>query len=98
MGREVGDLNGAGDVGESEYGEKAEMRERSGEDTRGDFKAIIIAKRSGRPWGSCWWVGDQLIFGEVCEKEEAEMMDGIGKTAEPVMYLRGLVDLPKGHE
>lgn len=43
MGREVGDLNGAGDVGESEYGEKAEMRARSGEGMSGDFKAIIIA-------------------------------------------------------
>ena len=31
---------GAGDVGESEYGENAEMRERSGEGNKGDFKAI----------------------------------------------------------
>ena len=43
MGREDGVLNGAGEVGESEYGEKAEMRGRSGDGMRGDFNAIIIA-------------------------------------------------------
>lgn len=43
IGRDTGDLNGAGEVGESEYGEKADMRERSGDGSRGDFSAIIIA-------------------------------------------------------
>ena len=40
----MGDLNGAGDVGESEYGEKADIKERSGEGSIGDFNAIIIAE------------------------------------------------------
>ena len=43
------DLYGAGDVGESEYGEKAEMRARSGDGMSGDFKAIMIARIARRP-------------------------------------------------
>lgn len=50
IGREAGgDLKGAGDVGESEYGEKADMRERSGEGSNGDFNAIIATKVLRRP-------------------------------------------------
>ena len=45
----TGDLNGTGDVGESEYGEKADIRERSGEGSIGDFNAIILAKDPVRP-------------------------------------------------
>ena len=41
----MGDLNGAGDVGESEYGEKADMRLWSGEGSNGDFNAIIVTRR-----------------------------------------------------
>ena len=37
----IGDLKGAGDVGDSEYGEKADMRLRSGDGSIGDFNAII---------------------------------------------------------
>lgn len=37
----MGDLNGAGDVGDSEYGEKADMRFRSGDGSIGDFNAMI---------------------------------------------------------
>ena len=48
-GRWTGDLNGAGDVGESEYGEKADIRERSGEGSIGDFNAIILAEDPMRP-------------------------------------------------
>ena len=48
-GRWTGDLNGAGDVGESEYGEKEDIRERSGEGSIGDFNAIILAKDPMRP-------------------------------------------------
>lgn len=44
----MGDLNGAGDVGDSEYGEKADMRLRSGDGSIGDFKAIISQGRSAR--------------------------------------------------
>ena len=40
----MGDLKGAGDVGESEYGEKADMRERSGDGSIGDFKAIMTLR------------------------------------------------------
>ena len=47
---EIGDLNGAGDVGDSEYGEKADMRLRSGEGSIGDFRAIIAQNHSTRPW------------------------------------------------
>ena len=36
----MGDLKGAGDVGDSEYGEKADMRLRSGDGSIGDFKAM----------------------------------------------------------
>ena len=43
IGREMGDLYGNGDVGESEYGEKAETREWSGEGSKGDLRAIIVA-------------------------------------------------------
>ena len=48
-GRWIGDLNGAGDEGESEYGEKADIRERSGEGSIGDFNAIIIVEDPMRP-------------------------------------------------
>ena len=37
----MGDLYGAGDVGDSEYGEKADMRLRSGDGSIGDFNAMI---------------------------------------------------------
>ncbi len=51
MGREAGgERNGAGDVGESEYGENAEMRERSGEGSMGDLNAIIVTRTLRRPW------------------------------------------------
>ena len=43
IGREIGDLYGNGDVGESEYGEKAETRAWSGEGSKGDLRAIIVA-------------------------------------------------------
>ena len=36
----MGDLKGAGDVGESEYGENPDMRLRSGDGSIGDFKAM----------------------------------------------------------
>lgn len=50
IGREAGgDRNGAGDVGESEYGEKADIRDRSGDDNKGDFIAIIVTRTSRRP-------------------------------------------------
>ena len=42
----MGDLKGAGDVGDSEYGEKADMRLRSGDGSIGDFNAII----AGNHW------------------------------------------------
>jgi hypothetical protein len=41
---EIGDLKGGGDVGESVYGEKADMRPVFGEGIRGDFKAIIAVR------------------------------------------------------
>ncbi len=41
---ETGDLKGGGDVGESVYGEKADMRPVFGEGIRGDFKAIIAVR------------------------------------------------------
>lgn len=44
--RMMGDLNGTGDVGDSEYGEKADMRLRSGDGSIGDFNAIIALKHS----------------------------------------------------
>lgn len=44
----IGDLNGAGDVGDSEYGEKADMRLRSGDGSIGDFNAIIVEGYSAR--------------------------------------------------
>lgn len=44
----MGDLNGTGDVGDSEYGEKADMRLRSGEGSIGDFNAIIAEGHSAR--------------------------------------------------
>ena len=44
----MGDLKGAGDVGDSEYGEKADMRVRSGEGSMGDFNAIIAPRHSTR--------------------------------------------------
>lgn len=37
-----GDLNGAGDDGESVYGEKADIRFVLGDGMRGDFNAIIL--------------------------------------------------------
>ena len=46
IGREMGDLYGNGDVGESEYGEKAETRAWSGEGSKGDLRAIIVALAS----------------------------------------------------
>lgn len=46
----MGDLNGAGDVGDSEYGEKADMRLRSGDGSIGDFNAIIVEGHSTRSW------------------------------------------------
>ncbi len=50
IGREEGgDRKGAGDVGESEYGEKADMRERSGEGSMGDVNAIIVTRTLRRP-------------------------------------------------
>jgi len=51
IGREAGgDRDGAGDVGESEYGENADIKERSGEGSRGDFKAIMVTRIQRRPW------------------------------------------------
>ena len=44
----MGDLNGTGDVGDSEYGEKADMRLRSGECSIGDFNAMIAEGRSAQ--------------------------------------------------
>ena len=41
----IGDRKGAGDVGDSEYGEKADMRLRSGDGSIGDFNAIIAEKQ-----------------------------------------------------
>ncbi len=41
---ETGDLKGGGDVGESVYGEKADMRPVFGDGIRGDFKAIIVVR------------------------------------------------------
>lgn len=71
----MGDLNGAGDVGDSEYGEKADIKERSGEGSIGDFNAIIIAKTQCDPNKSEGSPG-QLIVGrevEVQSKEAAEV-------------------------
>ena len=42
----MGDLNGAGDVGDSEYGEKADIRLRSGDGSIGDFSAMVAVKHS----------------------------------------------------
>lgn len=39
-------MNGAGDDGESVYGEKADIRLVFGDGIRGDFRAIIIADAS----------------------------------------------------
>lgn len=58
----TGDLNGAGDVGDSEYGEKADIKERSGEGSIGDFNAIIIAETQCDPDKSEGSSG-QLIVG-----------------------------------
>ena len=44
----TGDLNGPGDVGDSEYGEKADISDRSGEGSIGDFNAIIIVEKPKR--------------------------------------------------
>lgn len=44
----MGDLKGTGEVGDSEYGEKADMRLRSGDGSIGDFKAIIAEGHSAR--------------------------------------------------
>lgn len=41
---ERNDLNGAGDDGESVYGEKADIRLVLGEGMRGDFNAIIVER------------------------------------------------------
>lgn len=52
----TGDRNGLGDEGESEYGEKADMRLLFGDGINGDFKAIIMMKsyQSGSLLGA--WV------------------------------------------
>lgn len=44
IGRRIEDSNLAGDVGDSEYGLKAETRAPFGEGSIGDFNAIIAAK------------------------------------------------------
>lgn len=44
----MGDLKGAGEVGDSEYGEKADMRLRSGDGSIGDFNAIMSKGHSTR--------------------------------------------------
>lgn len=46
----TGDRKGTGDVGESEYGENADMRLRSGDGSIGDFNAIIADEDSARSW------------------------------------------------
>lgn len=77
IGREVGgDRNGAGDVGESEYGENADMRVRSGEGSKGDCNAIIVARTSRRPWEYAGQVSYRLMRGKLWGrlKEVAEMM------------------------
>ncbi len=59
----MGDLNGAGDVGDSEYGEKADMRLRSGEGSIGDFNAIIAVGRSPRSWTLLALSADNYLVG-----------------------------------
>lgn len=41
----TGDLNGLGELGESVYGEKADIRLLFGEGSIGDFNAIIMVKK-----------------------------------------------------
>lgn len=41
----TGDLNGLGELGESVYGEKADIRLLFGEGSIGDFNAIIMVER-----------------------------------------------------
>ena len=59
----MGDLNGAGDVGESEYGEKPDMRLQSGEGSIGDFNAIIAEGHPARSWKLFGLIGGQLLLG-----------------------------------
>ena len=46
----IGDLNGLGEVGESVYGEKADIRLLFGDGINGDFKAIIMMSQHGTRW------------------------------------------------
>lgn len=41
----TGDLNGLGELGESVYGEKADIRLLFGEGSIGDFNAIIMVEK-----------------------------------------------------
>lgn len=59
----IGDLKGAGDVGDSEYGEKADMRLRSGDGSIGDFNAIIAVKHSTLSWKHTGLIRGQVIIG-----------------------------------
>lgn len=43
----IGDLNGLGEVGESVYGEKADIRLLFGDGINGDFNAIIMMNQHG---------------------------------------------------
>lgn len=43
----IGDRKGLGDVGESVYGEKADIRLLFGDGINGDFKAIIMLNQRG---------------------------------------------------
>ena len=42
----TGDLNGLGELGESVYGEKADIRLLFGDGSIGDFNAIIMVERN----------------------------------------------------
>lgn len=59
----IGDLNGAGDVGDSEYGENADMRLRSGDGSIGDFNAIIVVKHSTLSWKPVGLIRGQVLLG-----------------------------------
>ena len=49
----MGDLNGLGEVGESVYGEKADIRLLFGDGNNGDFNAIIMLNQRGSRWLVC---------------------------------------------
>lgn len=64
----MGDLNERGEVGESVYGEKADIKLLFGDGTNGDFNAIIMMNPDGsrRPRGELvdagWQIGHDAFF------------------------------------